>query len=72
MGEPGTIDQKSSYTAVMKDLGYIYLWKEDYENALITFKKVMEFDRNRNMDLYLREYEYRIKEIQQKIQGKQK
>jgi hypothetical protein len=70
MGEPKTKDQKSSYTAVMKDLGYLYSWKGDHENALYTFKKVMEFDRKRNMDLYIKEYEVCIKELEQKIQGK--
>lgn len=72
LGEPKTGDQKNNFTATMKRLAYLYKKKGEYEKAMETFIVVREFDRERKMDLWLKEYDAQIKVIKQLINGKKK
>jgi hypothetical protein len=72
LGEPKTMDQRIHYTGAMKHLAYLYKQKGDYKKALEKFVEVREFDRKRKMDLWLKEYESQIDELQRLIGNKQK
>jgi hypothetical protein len=64
LGEPKTQDQRISYSILMGQLGYLYKRKGDYKNALDTFEKVLEFDKKRNLNIFLKQYETQIEELQ--------
>jgi hypothetical protein len=64
LGEPKTMDQRIHYAGTMKQLAYLYKQKGDYVKALETFKKVKTFEEKRGVDLWLREFEYQIHELQ--------
>jgi hypothetical protein len=66
-GEGATREENNSYVAVMKNLGYLYSWKADYEKALETFKKLFDFDEKRNVTVFLEEFKMQIKENQMKL-----
>jgi hypothetical protein len=68
LGEPKTMDERIQYSGTMHDLGYLYKRKKDYKKALETFTKARDFDSKRKMDLWLREYEIQINELQRIIQ----
>jgi hypothetical protein len=72
LGKPRTMDQRIHYTGTMKQLAYLYKQKGDYKKALEKFIKVREFDIKRKMDLWLKEYEFQINELQKLIGKKQK
>jgi hypothetical protein len=65
--EPKTSDQTSSHTMALKQLAYLYQQKGDYQRALDTFVKVYEFDKERDMDLWLKEYESQIRGLKQEL-----
>jgi hypothetical protein len=71
IGEPKTMDQRVHYVGAMKQLAYLYKKKTDYEKALVIFRTIREYDKKRNMDLWLKEYEYQIRELEEALHKKQ-
>jgi hypothetical protein len=67
-----TMDQRIHYVGAMKQLAYLYKQKGEFRKALNTFIEIRDFDKKRNMDLFLREYEHQINELQKLIREKQK
>ncbi|OGP93390.1 MAG: hypothetical protein A2157_18000 [Deltaproteobacteria bacterium RBG_16_47_11] len=65
--EPKTMDQRIHYAGTMKQLAYLYKIKGDFKKALETFNKVKSFEEKRGVDLWLREFEHEINDLQQKI-----
>lgn len=65
--EPKTMDQEIRYARLMRQLGYLFKRKRDYENALKTFEKVHDFSTKRNLKYFIKDYEREIKELQEKI-----
>jgi hypothetical protein len=53
----------------MKQLAYLYKVKRDYKKSLETFHKVKSFEEKRGVDLWLRELEHEISDLQQKMKG---
>ncbi len=70
--EPKTMDQRNHYAGAMKQLAYLYKKKGDYEKAIDTVIKVREFDKNRNVDLWIKEYDIQIIELKKLLLSKQK
>jgi hypothetical protein len=64
------MDQRIRYVGTMKQLAYLYKQKGSFQEALKTFVFLLDFDKRRNMDLWLKEYESQIGELRQKLQGK--
>lgn len=60
------------YSAVFKNLAYLYKKKGDYKKALILFKEVKGFDERHGSSFSVKEYESQIKELEQLLQQKQK
>jgi hypothetical protein len=67
--EPKTMDQRIHYAGTMKQLAYLYKVKRDYKKSLETFHKVKSFEEKRGVDLWLRELEHEISDLQQKMKG---
>lgn len=65
LGKPKTIDQETFYSATLRQLGYLYKRKKDYKNALEAFEKVVDFNRKRNVMIFMGEYESQIKELKE-------
>jgi len=62
----------SYYNDALRELGYLYKKRGDYERALKIFTRVKEFDEKRGITLWLKEYEAQINELQQKLHEKPK
>jgi len=62
----------SYYNDALRELGYLYKKRGDYERALKVFKRVKEFDEKRGITLWLKEYDVQINEIRQKLLEKPK
>jgi tetratricopeptide (TPR) repeat protein len=65
--EPRTIGNETYYALTLKGLGYLHERKKDYTKALNTFMKVKDFDEKRGVNLFLREYQEKINELQKLI-----
>jgi len=63
--EPNTIDRETYYAHTMRQLAFLYRKKGDYKKALDLYMKIREFDKNRNVDLYLKRYEVEIRELKE-------
>jgi hypothetical protein len=61
--DPKTIDGNTWHTGALKQLAYLHQQRGNYRQALETFTEAYEFDKRRNMDLYWKEYDARIKEL---------
>jgi len=72
IAEPKSMDQRIQYVGAMKQLAYLYKRKKEYKRALDLFLTIRDFDAKRKMDLWLKEYEIQIKELQKLLQGNQK
>lgn len=68
---PKTRDQKLYYSAIKSQLGYLLRKKGDYLSALRIFQELKEFDEERKVKLWLRDYERQIKELKELL-GEQK
>jgi hypothetical protein len=66
--EPKTISHESHLTHVIKQLAYLYKQKGDYWKSLDTLLKVRDYDKIRNVTLWLDECEYRIGELEYRLQ----
>jgi hypothetical protein len=64
LGEPKSGKQRNYYAATMKRLGYLLKKKGEYDRALEIFIALREFDKRINMNLWLKEYEVQINELQ--------
>jgi hypothetical protein len=70
LGEPKGMDQRIHYVGAVKQLAYLYKQKGEFQKALDTFLEIRDFDKKRNMDLFLKEYDYQINELQKLIHEK--
>jgi tetratricopeptide (TPR) repeat protein len=66
------MDQRVHYVGAMKQLAYLYKKKGDYEKAIEIFATLRDYDKKRNMDLWLKEYEYQIRELKKQLPNTQK
>jgi len=72
LGEPTTMEQRTSFAITMDRLANLYKRNKNYEKALDTFKAVLKFDKQRNLKSHLLRYEKEIKELEQLIQGEKR
>lgn len=61
-------DKQIRYAGTLKRLAYLYKKKGEYKKALETFIAGREFDMQRNIDLWTKEYEAQINELKQVLQ----
>ena len=64
------IEKYGDSSNVLKDLGYLYKKHGDYRKSLEIFRRVKAFDEKHGINLWEKEYEVQINELQQKIKGK--
>lgn len=63
-------DKIHKYSAVLKNLAYLYKKKGDYKKALILFKEVKGFDERHGSSFPVKEYESHMKELEQLLKEK--
>jgi hypothetical protein len=63
--EPKTVDQETHYAGTLKRLAYLYKREGDYRKSLETFEKLRTFEARREVDLWSKEIENQIAEIEQ-------
>lgn len=63
--EPKTVDQETHYAGTLKRLAYLYKREGDYRKSLDTFEKLRTFEARREVDLWSKEIENQIAEIEQ-------
>jgi len=65
LGEPKTMDQRTYYSATLRHLGYLYKRKKDYKNALDAFEKLVDFNKKRNVMIFMSQDESQIREVRE-------
>ena len=65
--EPKTIDQETYYAGTLKRLAYLYKREGEYKKSLGTFEKLRSFELRRGVDLWSKEIESQIAEIEQQL-----
>lgn len=65
-----TADQTSNYVWATKQLGYLYKKKGAYQKALACFKKIRALDHDRKVNLWLKEYDVQIQEIEHELRNR--
>lgn len=58
-------DKIHKYSAVFKELTYLYKIKKDYKKALSIFKELKDFDERHKSNSSIKEYENQINELEQ-------
>lgn len=67
LGELDTPEKRTRYSGTLKQLAYLYKKKGDYVKALGAFRTGRDFDMQRNVDLWIREYNTQIEELEKVV-----
>ena len=71
IGPPITNEEEGIVKGALKRLGYLYEQRGDFEKALETFRAVHALDLKRGVDLSIKEYKNKIRELEQKLNNKE-
>lgn len=70
MRQPSSVRDKIEYSGTLRVLSDLYRKKEEHEKALIYLQAAREFDLYHGFNIVNRNYDSRIKELEEKIVGK--